>query len=300
MRVNQILDHLQVGQAFRRRQHQLRLEKLVQPKKGLISPQLVAHHLVCGSGPVEFDLQIEDLVEQVKRRVALEVSGQQSQSLRRQSQCPVALHQAGTHQCKKPRVLRLDISPMLDRRLMATRGGLDIAENHRCPHRAAIGLERRQRAFTCLRPPRPGQQAGGQLTMKLRDFHLPRTARLRFDLAGSDDRLIPIFFQLVYFKQKNLRGRRIFRAGKFAQRVFRPIEQPDLEIVLAQFEQRVQPIGLVEVGPVHQIGMHADRAIDLATPAKQVAQREMQFDGFRIDLDNLDERVNRLVGLLVE
>jgi hypothetical protein len=46
--------------------------------------------------------------------------------------------------------------------------------------------------------------------------------------------------------------------------------------------------------------VHADRAIDLALPAEQVTQREMQIDRLRIDLDHFDERLDRLVGLLVQ
>ena len=46
--------------------------------------------------------------------------------------------------------------------------------------------------------------------------------------------------------------------------------------------------------------MHADCALDLAAAAKQRAQREMQLDGLRLDLDDLDERLDRLVRLLVE
>ena len=46
--------------------------------------------------------------------------------------------------------------------------------------------------------------------------------------------------------------------------------------------------------------MHADRALDLAAPAEQAAQREMQLDRLRIDLHHLDEGLDRLVGLLVQ
>ena len=46
--------------------------------------------------------------------------------------------------------------------------------------------------------------------------------------------------------------------------------------------------------------MHADGAVILAAPAKQAAEREVQLDRLRVDLDHLDERLDRLVGLLVE
>ena len=46
--------------------------------------------------------------------------------------------------------------------------------------------------------------------------------------------------------------------------------------------------------------MHADSALDFATAPKQTAQCEMQFDSLRINLDDFDERLNRLVGLLIQ
>ncbi|CFP58216.1 Uncharacterised protein [Bordetella pertussis] len=46
--------------------------------------------------------------------------------------------------------------------------------------------------------------------------------------------------------------------------------------------------------------MHADGALHFAAPAKQTAQGEVQLGGFGIQLGDLDERVDRPVGLLVE
>ena len=46
--------------------------------------------------------------------------------------------------------------------------------------------------------------------------------------------------------------------------------------------------------------MHPRRAVDLALPPEQAAEREVQVDRLRIDLDDLDERLDRLVRLLVQ
>ena len=79
------------------------------------------------------------------------------------------------------------------------------------------------------------------------------------------------------------------------------VQQPRLEVILRQLEQRGSTLLLGgQVGAVDQVLVHADRALDLAAPAEQAAQREVQLDGLRIDLDHLDERLDRLVGLLVE
>ena len=46
--------------------------------------------------------------------------------------------------------------------------------------------------------------------------------------------------------------------------------------------------------------MNTDRTLDLATAPKQVPQREMGFDRITVDLEHLDEGVDRLVGLFVQ
>ena len=46
--------------------------------------------------------------------------------------------------------------------------------------------------------------------------------------------------------------------------------------------------------------MNSDRTIQLATAAEQIAQREMQLDRLGVDLHGQQERINRLVRLLVE
>ena len=78
------------------------------------------------------------------------------------------------------------------------------------------------------------------------------------------------------------------------------IEQPRTVEILGQFEGRDLALLGRQVGAIEQVLVHPDRAVDLALPAKQVAEREVQVDRLRIDLDDLDERFDGLVGLLVE
>ena len=49
-----------------------------------------------------------------------------------------------------------------------------------------------------------------------------------------------------------------------------------------------------------QILMNSDCAIDLATAAVQVAERQMRFHVDIVDFQNVDEHLDRLVGLLVQ
>src|SRR4051812_32847756 len=46
--------------------------------------------------------------------------------------------------------------------------------------------------------------------------------------------------------------------------------------------------------------VHADRAIDLAAAAKQIAERKMRLDRVAVDLRELEEHLDRLVLLLVQ
>ena len=84
------------------------------------------------------------------------------------------------------------------------------------------------------------------------------------------------------------------------EHVLRAVEDAGLEIVLAQREERRRALLGGEVGALQQVLVHADGAVVFAAPAEQAAEREMQLDRLRVDLDHLDERLDRLVGLLVE
>src|SRR5262245_43489389 len=52
--------------------------------------------------------------------------------------------------------------------------------------------------------------------------------------------------------------------------------------------------------PRDDVLVHADRALDLAAPAVEIAEREMRLDGVVVDLDHAQEDFERLVGLFVE
>ena len=49
-----------------------------------------------------------------------------------------------------------------------------------------------------------------------------------------------------------------------------------------------------------QVLMHADRAIDLAAAAEQVAERQMRLDRVAVEFGELQEHLDRLVRLLVQ
>ena len=87
---------------------------------------------------------------------------------------------------------------------------------------------------------------------------------------------------------------------QFAEQAFGTIQNPGFQIILRQFEDRLLAFVVIQIGPVHQVVVHAQRAIHFAATAEQTAQRKVQFDSLRIDLDHFDESFDGLVLLLVE
>lgn len=97
-----------------------------------------------------------------------------------------------------------------------------------------------------------------------------------------------------------LRAERIFAGVERLERFLGAIEQARLQEILSEFVERVIAFRDRQIGAAQQILMHANRAIGLSATAKQIAEREMQFDRFGIELGDFDERIDRLVVLLVE
>ena len=85
-----------------------------------------------------------------------------------------------------------------------------------------------------------------------------------------------------------------------SEQLLRAVEQAGAMEVLRELEVAASPLVRRQVGAVEQVLVHADRAVDLALAPEQAAQREVQVDRLRVDLDHLDERLDRLVGLLVQ
>jgi hypothetical protein len=110
----------------------------------------------------------------------------------------------------------------------------------------------------------------------------------------------PLLFLLVDFQQVFQRFLVAVRAAQLEEDFLGAIEQAGLEVVLAEFGQRVQALVRRQAIAFDQVLMDADGAVGFAAAAKQAAQREMQLDGLRIDARRFDEGLDGLVGLLVE
>src|SRR5712691_12149944 len=139
-----------------------------------------------------------------------------------------------------------------------------------------------------------------KLAVVVRNFLLRGLTGLLFQLARDPDGLHPVLFLLIDLAQEPERLGAMRRVLELEEHLLGAVEQPGLEVVLPELDHRVQPLFPTQVRALEKVAVHADRPLGLPAPAKQAPQRKMQLDGFRIDLDHLDERLDRLVGLLVE
>ena len=68
------------------------------------------------------------------------------------------------------------------------------------------------------------------------------------------------------------------RAVELGEELLGAVEQARAVEVLRELERRRVALVGRQVGAVEQVLVHADRAVDLALPPEQAAQREMQVD----------------------
>src|SRR3546814_1145604 len=78
------------------------------------------------------------------------------------------------------------------------------------------------------------------------------------------------------------------------------VEQARSHVVLAQRQQRLHLLLVAQVRALHQPLVQADRAVDLATPAEKMPQRNLGLEGVLVQLRDVQEQLDRLVGLFVE
>src|SRR5436190_4176276 len=300
MAVYEIAHELQVVAPFRGRDQELRLEQLVQAEQGLVAAQLVLHELVRRLGALRVERRLEDDVEQVERRKVRQVAAQQREPLLGAPDRAMALEQALRDEREITRVLLLDALPGLDGADVIARGGRDVAQDDVGADALAVRGEGRLEAVPRPFRARMRHFRQRQLAVVIRDFFLRGLPGVLLQLEGDPDRLHPVLFLLVDLEQEFQRLGAMRRALELEEHLFRAIEKPGLEVVLTELDHRVQPLLGAQIRAFEQVPVHADRALGLAAPAEQASQREVQLDRLRVDLDHLDEGLDRLVGLLVE
>ncbi len=139
-----------------------------------------------------------------------------------------------------------------------------------------------------------------ELAPVVRDARCERAAAAALQLLGDLDRGAPVARALVQVEQGEVRLGVERRSGERLVGAFGAVEQARLEIVLGQAVLGLVALALGQVGAAEQVLVDAHRALVFATPAKQVAEREVELRGVGVLLHGLDEGIDRLVVLLVE
>ena len=171
-------------------------------------------------------------------------------------------------------------------------------------HQRARGLRRRlagvaQRAgsFVVLLP---GVGLERDLAPVMRDARRKGAGAAVLELLRNFDGSPPVARTLVQREQRQARfgveGRSLERAvGRLGA-----VEQAGFHEVLRERVLRAVTLAAWQVGPVQQVLMNADRALELAAAAEQGAEGEVQLGGVGVVLHGLDKCVDGLVGLFVE
>src|SRR3954466_5309308 len=279
----------------RARADDLRLEQAVEAEERRIALELLAHQPVGLLGAFRVEGLLEHGVEKVERRVALEVAGEERQAFLGASAFAVGLEQALRHEGEVRRVLRFDALPVLHRLVQVALAFLEVAQEQARAHALAVRVQRRLEVAARRIGPRLRGFGGGQLAVVLGEV-----ARVRLHQLGHLDGAVPILLLLVDLEEVAPRRCGLRAVLEFPERLFGAVEDSGLEVVLAELGKRDQLLLGAEAGSLEQVLVHADRTVVLAAPAEEAAEREVQLDRLRIDLHHLDERLDRLVGLLVQ
>ena len=178
----------------------------------------------------------------------------------------------------------------------------DVRANQRAARKIASALRARD---ADARAPHRNRRAHAPAPPARSDSaRSPSAARARRALTSSvvnRDRLLPVALLLVDAQQvAQRRARAARRLRELLKQTLGAIEQPRAEIVLGEREHRVQAMLVAERRPRHDVLVDADRALDLAAPPIEAAEREMRLDGLVVDVDHAQEHFERLVRLFVE
>src|SRR5581483_3662494 len=120
----------------------LRLEQAVQAEQRRVAAQLVAHEGIGGLDALRVQGLLEHGIEEVERRIALEVAREEPQPLVGAPRVAVGLQQALRDEREVRGVLGLDALPGVDGLLRIARILLEVAQLQARAHALAVRLER--------------------------------------------------------------------------------------------------------------------------------------------------------------
>ena len=239
-------------------------------------------------------------IEQVQRWIGREIAAQQRESLIEAPDLLVRGEQLLRHQRQIGGILSLDPLPRVDGLLGATLRHREITEQDMRAHAFAVHAQRPLENAACGLGATMHHFRLRHLAVEVCDLSGAGVTRDAVELARGLDGLLPVLLLLVDLEQELERLLLVRRALELQEQGLGTIQQPGLEIVLGELVQRDDTLIVAQVSAIHEVLMHPDGPLHLATPAEQAAQREVQLDRLRIDFHHFDERFDGLVGLLVD
>src|SRR5690606_5554909 len=200
--MHQVAHELEVAPALRaRRGDDLGLEQAVEAEERGISPQLVANERVRRFRPLGVERLLEDGVEEVERRIALQVPGEQSQPLLRAARLAMRLEQPLRGERDVRRVLLLDALPVLDRLVEPAGAAGEVAELDARAHALPVRLKGGAKARARRLGPRLRGLRGRLLAEVLGEVAGARLRVPRAELPRHLDRPGPVLLLLVDLQQ---------------------------------------------------------------------------------------------------
>src|SRR5579862_8940772 len=297
---DEALDELEVVAAIGRRSEQLRFEQPIEADQRRVSRELVLDKRCSGIGALCFERQREQRIQKIERWVLRLVIGEQADARREVAQAPICVRETISGEREEGGILRFDPLPSFDRGEPIARLRRDVAGDQ---IRARTGPMRRERALDLgggRHRIRLEQRDRRELAMVLRDLLVVRLLRKDLHPFHRDDGLRPVLLGLVDLDQVRERGMLERRVVELAKKILGAVEKPRAMEVLRKLVGGHRSLVRRQRGSIEQVLMHAYRAFGFTLATKERAKREMQVDRLRIDLDDLDERLDRLVRLLVQ
>ena len=203
-------------------------------------------------------------------------------------QARVAIQQRGQHFGNEIHIQRGDALECLRRRFKIALLGLDMAKHDVGTHAFGLALESMIQMRLCLGEILRRARLLGLLAMELRDHRAFGFAADPLQPARMVDRLVPILFMLIDIDEvPQRRGHVCVHCHQIGEQGFGAIEQAGTHVVLAQFQQRNGFFFVAQVRTGDQVLVYADRAIDFAAAAEQVAERQMRLHRIAVELGQL-------------
>ena len=141
----------------------------------------------------------------------------------------------------------------------------------------------------------------GQFAVIMGHRHAHGLAEEALQAVGGLQTVTPVLLLLIDVDQAQEGAPPLVtKLGQFLEQALGAVEEPCAHVVQRQLLQGQGAQGLGQVLAGHEPLMDADRPIHLPPPPEEAPQGQLHLGGLAVHLRQLDEDIDRLVGLVVE